>query len=148
MRSYVVIDSTCGNVESKFSWRDDREIPADYPMGKEEQIITLHDAEGESLDVSESCYNPKTKTFGPKLRLTSDVTQFNHLRGSATLTLTYPVNSVDETCHLSLGEASVPVNIVKGVGTFTFTSQITGRHVLTARSGSFYGKNTVRVEVV
>lgn len=148
MRSYVLIDTTCGNVEGKFSWIDDRDLPADYPHGANEQIITLLDADGENLDAANSCYNPNTKTFVPKLTITSNISQFNHLSGSATITITYPVNTVNESCNLSIDGQTVGVNIVNGVGSFTFTSQVTGWHTLVASSSSFYGKNSVSVEVV
>jgi hypothetical protein len=148
MRYYVLIDNTCGNVESKFNWGDDRDLPANYPLGANQQIITLLDAEGENLDALNSCYNPNSKTFGPKLAISSNVTQFDHVSGSATITITYPVNTVNESCNLSIDGQSVPVNIVGGVGTFTFTSQVTGWHMLTASSSSFYGQNTVSVEAV
>lgn len=148
MRYYVVIDQTTGNVESKFNWQDDRDLPVNYPLGVNEQIITLLDAEGENLDASSSCYNPNTKAFGPKLTINADVIQFDHISGSATITITYPVNTVNESCGLSIDGQSVPVNIVNGVGTFTFTSQVTGWHRLSASSSSFYGQNEVSVEVV
>lgn len=148
MRYYVIVDNTTGNVESKFNWGDDRDLPADYPLGANEQIITLLDADGEKLNSPTSCYNPNTKTFGSKLTITSNVTQFDHLNGSATITITYPVNTVNESCNLSIDGQSVPVSIGNGVGTFTFTSQVTGWHTLTASSSSFYGKNSVSMEVV
>lgn len=147
MRYYVLIDNTNGNVEGKFNWGDDRELPANYPIGSNEQIIPLLDHEGEDLDIN-SCYNPNTKTFGPKLTITSNVPQFDHVSGSATITITYPVTTVNESCNLSIDGQFVPVGIVNGVGTFTFTSQVTGWHRLTASSSSFYGKNIVSVEVV
>ena len=148
MRYYFIVDKATGNVESKFNWGDDRDLPANYPLGANEEIITLLDGEGENLDAINSCYNPNTKTFGPKLTVSSNVTQFDHLSGSATITITYPVNTVNETCNLSIDNQSVPVSIVNGVGTFTFTSQVTGWHMLTASSSSFYGQNTVSVEAV
>lgn len=148
MRYYVLIDNTCGNVESKFNWGDDRDLPANFPLAANHQMITLLDAAGENLDSPNSCYNPNTKTFGPKLAMTSTVTQFDHVSGSTTITIIYPVNTVNEPCNLSIDGQSVPVSIVNGVGTFTFTSQITGWHLLTASSSSFYGKNDVSVEVV
>lgn len=148
MRFYVLIDSTCGNVESKFNWGDDRDLPANYPLASNHQILTLLDDDGENLDSPNSCYNPNTKTFGPKLTITSNVTQFDHVSGSATITITYPVNTVNEACNLSIDGQTATVNIVNGVGTFNFTSQITGGHMLTVSSSSFYGKNVVSVEVV
>ena len=148
MRYYVVVDKTNGNVESKFNWGDDRNLPANYPLGVNEEMITLLDAEGENLDASNCCYNPNTKTFGPKLAVSSNVTQFDHVSGSAAITITYPVDTVNESCNLSMDDQSVAVNIVNGVGTFTFTSQVTGWHRLTASSSSFYGQNTVSVEAV
>ncbi len=148
MRYYVVVDNSCGNVDQKFNWGDDRDLPANYPLGANEQIITLLDADGENLDAANSCYNPNTKAFGPKLTVSSNVTQFDHVSGSATITITYPVSSVNESCNLSIDGQSVPVSIVNGVGTFNFMSQVTGWHMLTASSSSFYGKNDVCVEVV
>lgn len=148
MRYYVIVDNPTGNVEGKFNWGDDRDLPANYPLGVGEQILTLLDAEGENLDAANSCYNPNTKTFSPKLTVSSSVTQFDHVNGSATITITYPVNTVNESCNLSIDGQSVPVSIVNGIGTFTFTSQVTGWHILTASSSSFYGQNTISVEVI
>jgi len=148
MRYYVIVDKTNGNVVSKFNWGDDRDIDPNYSISANEEIITLLDAEGENLDAQNSCYNPIAKNFGPKLTVASNVTQFDHLTGSATITIIYPVNTVNESCNLSIDGQSVAVNIVNGVGTFTFTSQVTGWHILTVSSSSFYGQNTVSVEVV
>ncbi len=148
MRYYVLIDNSCGNVDGKFNWGDDRDLPADYPLSANQQVLTLLDAAGENLDSANSCYNPTTKTFGPKLTISSRVSQFDHLSGSATITITYPLSTVNEVCNLSIDGQSVPVNIVNGVGTFNFTNQIVGWHLLTASSNSFYGKNVVSVEVV
>jgi hypothetical protein len=148
MRYYIIVDKTNGNVESKFHWGDDRDLPANYSLAANQQLITLSDADGENLDALNSCYNPNTKTFGPKLTITSNVNQFDHLSGSATITITYPVNTVNESCNLSIDSQTVPVTISNGIGTFTFTSQVTGWHRLTASSPSFYGQNDVSVEVV
>ncbi len=147
MRYYVLVDNSCGNVEGKFNWGDDRDLPVDYPLAANHQIITLFDADGENLDSSNSCYNPNTETFGPKLTITSEVTQFDH-SNSATVTITYPVDTINEACNLSIDGQTVTVNIVNGVGSFNFTSQITEWHTLTASSSSFYGKNNVIVEVM
>lgn len=148
MRYYIIVDNATGNVESKFNWGDDRDLPVDYPLDTNHQIITIQDAEGENLDAPESCYDPNTKTFGPKLTVTSNVTQFDHLSGSVTITITYPLNTVNESCNLSVDDSTVTVNITNGVGTFTFTSQVTGWHRLVASSSSFYGQNDVSVEAV
>jgi len=97
MRYYVIVDNSCGNVVQKFNWGDDRELPDNYPIRANEQIIILLDADGENLDATNSCYNPNTKSFGPKLTITSNVSQFDHVSGSTTITIIYPVNTVNES---------------------------------------------------
>ncbi len=96
MRYFIIVDKTNGNVESKFTWGDDRDLPVDYPLQPNQEIVVLHDEEGESLDVFNTCYNKDTKTFEPKLTITSDVQQISHIDGVANITITYPsaVNEV------------------------------------------------------
>lgn len=147
MRYYVLIDNSSGNVDSKFNWGDDRELPANYPLDANHQVITILDHEGEDLDIN-SCYNPNTKTFGPKLAVSADTTKIDHVSGVANITITYPNLTVNENATFSIDGQSVSVSIVNGVATVPFSNQIVGFHNIDVVSTTFYGKNSIVVEVI
>lgn len=148
MRYYVLIDNSCGNVDSKFNWGDDRDLPADYPIGPLQHIVVLNDAAGENLDSFNSCYNPNNQTFGPKLTVAADNLQIDHLSGIANITITYPDKTVNENANFSIDGQSVQIGIVNGVATVPFSNQVMGFHHIDVSSTTFYGKNHIVVEVV
>lgn len=147
MRYYFIIDTTTGNVDGKFNWADDRDLPTNYPLGPNQQIVTLLDAVGETQDVN-SCYNPNTKTFGPKLIVTSDATQISHVNGTANITITYPVNTVNESANFIVDGQTVTVSIVSGTATIPFSNQVVGYHNISIASTSLYGKANIVIQVV
>lgn len=147
MRYYFLVDTTTGNVDGKFNWGDDRDLPSNYPVGANQTIVTLLDNAGANQSV-ESSYDPNAKVFGPKLTVTSDVSQISHLNGIANITITYPVNTVNETCNFSIDGQSVTLNVVNGVATTQFTNQVVGYHNILVSSTSHYGKASLVIEVV
>lgn len=147
MKRYAIIDKTNGNVDFTMGWGDDRDLPENYPMELNQEVITITD-DNIKVDGSSYCYNSNTKEFEKKLTVTTDNTKIVHIDGVANITIIYSDTTINEVCHMELDGQTVDIDIINGKATVPFSSEILGWHNFIFTSSSHYGKNYLSVEVV
>ena len=54
MRKYAIVNKSTGNISCIIGWGDDRDLPTDYPIGEDETIITIENAE--TSPIRHDCY--------------------------------------------------------------------------------------------
>jgi hypothetical protein len=144
MTGFAFINKDCGNVDCIVSWAELDELPNDYPIQPNQQVIKIENYNNDYRNYES--YDLVNNTFNKRLTVTTD--KFRTLLGSAiNIKIDYPI-SVNEIVHLIIGSTTQDVYVVNGTVTFSYTTQELGGIQIIAKSSSIYGLNYAGIEVL
>lgn len=144
MIGFAFVDKECGNVDFIVSWQNVTELPTDYPISDNQQVIKIEDY---NLDYQNyGSYDLVNNVFNKRLTVSTNKAR-TLLGSSVNITIDYPA-SVNEIVHVKIGNTSQEVLVVNGTVTFSYTTQELGSIQIIAKSSSIYGLNYAGFEVL